>query len=73
VCKSSGGGETLCLFLSIAAIIDDDAGQLPAGTCLYALRHSFITQSLLDGVSTLEVSKIVGTSLALIEKHYGHA
>jgi len=45
---------------------------LPPNTCLYTLRHSFITQALLDGVSTLEVSKIVGTSLAMIEKHYGH-
>lgn len=43
-----------------------------AKTCLYTLRHSFITQTLLDGVSTLEVAKIVGTSLPLIEKHYGH-
>ena len=46
--------------------------QLPRATCLYTLRHSFITQALLDGVSTLEVSKIVGTSLVMIEKHYGH-
>jgi integrase len=46
--------------------------DLPAETCLYTLRHSFITQALLDGVSTLEVSKFVGTSLAMIEKHYGH-
>jgi integrase len=46
--------------------------ELPAGTCLYTLRHSFITQALLDGVSTLEVARIVGTSLAMIEKHYGH-
>jgi integrase len=45
---------------------------LPVETCLYTLRHSFITQALLDGVSTLEVSKIAGTSLAMIEKHYGH-
>jgi len=45
---------------------------LPPQTCLYTLRHSFITQALLDGVCTLEVSKIVGTSLAMIEKHYGH-
>ena len=44
--------------------------QLPSGTCLYTLRHSFITQALLDGVSTLEVSRIAGTSLAMIEKHY---
>lgn len=48
------------------------AAGLPAKTCLYTLRHSFITQALLDGVSTLEVSKIVGTSLVMIEKHYGH-
>lgn len=46
--------------------------ELPPKTCLYTLRHSFITQALLDGVSTLEVSKIAGTSLAMIEKHYGH-
>jgi integrase len=48
------------------------AAGLPPNTCLYTLRHSFITQALLDGVSTLEVSKIVGTSLPMIEKHYGH-
>lgn len=48
------------------------AAGLPANTCLYTLRHSFVTQALLDGVSTLEVSKIVGTSLQMIEKHYGH-
>lgn len=46
--------------------------ELPKGTCLYTLRHSFITQALLDGMSTLEVTRIVGTSLAMIEKHYGH-
>jgi integrase len=45
---------------------------LPQETCLYTLRHSFITQTLLDGLSTLEVTRIVGTSLAMIEKHYGH-
>jgi hypothetical protein len=38
---------------------------------IYGGRY-FITQALLDGVSTLEVTKIVGTSLAMIEKHYGH-
>jgi integrase len=46
--------------------------ELPQGTCLYALRHSFITQALLDGMTTLEVARIVGTSLTMIEKHYGH-
>lgn len=45
---------------------------LPAGVCLYTLRHNFITQALMDGMSTLDVARITGTSLAMIEKHYGH-
>jgi integrase len=45
---------------------------LPNGVCLYTLRHSFITQALMDGMSTLDVARITGTSLAMIEKHYGH-
>jgi site-specific recombinase XerD len=44
----------------------------PAGTVLYTLRHSFITQALLSGMPTLEVAKLVGTSLKMIEQHYGH-
>jgi integrase len=45
---------------------------LPPGVCLYTMRHSWITQSLMDGMSTLEVARISGTSLAMIERHYGH-
>jgi integrase len=46
--------------------------KLPAGVCLYVLRHSWITEAILAGMSTLEVSKLTGTSLPMIEKHYGH-
>jgi integrase len=46
--------------------------RLPAGVCLYTLRHSFITQALMDGMTTLDVARISGTSLAMIERHYGH-
>ncbi|MGH8220577.1 MAG: tyrosine-type recombinase/integrase, partial [Steroidobacteraceae bacterium] len=49
-----------------------ETAGLPTGVCLYTLRHSFITQSLMDGVSTLDVGRITGTSLAMIERHYGH-
>jgi integrase len=48
------------------------AADLTPGTCLYTLRHSFITQALVDGMPTLEVARLVGTSVAMIEKHYGH-
>lgn len=47
--------------------------ELPAGTCLYTLRHSFITTALTQGqMNTLDVARLVGTSLTMIEKHYGH-
>lgn len=45
---------------------------LPTGVCLYTLRHSFITQSLMDGMTSLDVARISGTSLAMIERYYGH-
>ena len=48
------------------------AARLPSGTCLYTLRHSFITQALTDGMTTLDVARLVGTAIGMIEKHYGH-
>jgi integrase len=47
--------------------------ELPKGTVLYTLRHSFITDLLISTrMSTLEVARLVGTSVAMIEEHYGH-
>lgn len=52
------------------------AAGLPAdprtGVCLYTFRHCFITEALLGGMPTLEVARLVGTSVGMIEKHYGH-
>lgn len=52
------------------------AAELPAeprtGVCLYSLRHAFITQALTKGMSTLDVARMVGTSIMMIEKNYGH-
>ena len=48
------------------------AAKLPAGTVLYTLRHSWITEALRGGMATLDVSRLAGTSLKMIEKHYGH-
>jgi integrase len=49
-----------------------EKAELPKGTCLYTLRHSFITQAISDGLSILDVARLVGTSVMMIEKHYGH-
>jgi integrase len=38
----------------------------------YALRHSTITDLIVNGLDTLTVSQLAGTSLLMIEKHYGH-
>ena len=46
--------------------------KLPKGVCLYTLRHSFITQTLQDGLPVSDVAKFVGTSAEMIEKTYHH-
>jgi integrase len=66
-----------------AAVVKDDAGEvlkddkgkevkLPPGVCLYSCRHTYISQAILDGLTTLDVARLTGTSLAMIDKHYGH-
>lgn len=48
------------------------AGLLPATTAM-ALRHSTITDLIvLHSLDTLTVARLAGTSLQMIEKHYGH-
>lgn len=39
---------------------------------LYALRHSAITDMVADGIPIAAIAYRVGTSISMIEKHYGH-
>lgn len=48
------------------------AAKLPLQTVLYTLRHSWITDAIVGGMDLLTVSKLTGTSLVMIERHYGH-
>lgn len=49
------------------------AANLPAAATLYTLRHSTITDLIaLHRLDTMTVAQLSGTSLAMIEKHYGH-
>lgn len=48
------------------------AAGLPAATTAYALRHSTITDLVTAGLPILTVAQLSGTSVAMIEKHYGH-
>jgi integrase len=45
---------------------------LPADTTAYTLRHSVISDLVHGGLDLLTVAQISGTSVAMIEKHYGH-
>lgn len=49
-----------------------EQARLAPGVCLYTLRHSFITTAILEGLTPLEVARLVGTSLTMIDRHYGH-
>lgn len=48
------------------------AAELPASASAYTLRHSVITDLITDGLDLFTVAQISGTSVAMIEKHYGH-
>lgn len=48
------------------------AAELPAETTAYALRHSAITDLVTGGLDLLTVAQLSGTSVQMIEKHYGH-
>ena len=48
------------------------AADLPATVTAYSLRHSVITDLIAAGLDALTVARLSGTSIAMIEKHYGH-
>ena len=45
---------------------------IPPNVCLYDFRHTYISQAIRDGVTVLEVARLTGTSVQMIQKHYGH-
>ena len=50
--------------------------QVAAGTeplrRIYDLRHTFATFALRAGISTFDLSRYMGASLTMIDRHYGH-
>jgi integrase len=39
---------------------------------IYDLRHTFATFALRAGISTFDLSRYMGASLSMIDRHYGH-
>ncbi len=48
------------------------ATGLPDSATAYTLRHSTITDLVQGGLDLLTIAQVAGTSVAMIEKHYGH-
>lgn len=48
------------------------AAKLPPEATAYTLRHSVITDLVHDGLDLLTVAQVAGTSVRMIEAHYGH-
>jgi integrase len=48
------------------------AVKLPDSITSYAMRHSAITDLVTGGLDLLTIAQLSGTSVAMIERHYGH-
>lgn len=46
--------------------------QLPGAVTAYTLRHCVITDLIRSGLPALTVAQLAGTSILMIERHYGH-
>ncbi|MGA2621993.1 MAG: tyrosine-type recombinase/integrase [Thermoguttaceae bacterium] len=47
--------------------------SLPAGTCAYAIRHTYTTEGLERGVPVATMAELLGhQDLGMISRHYGH-
>ena len=61
--------------LADQAIIDSKINENRAHKdrfTIYGLKHSYISHLLMKGESVFDVARLVGVSVAMIEKHYGH-
>ena len=47
-------------------------GKTRGPSRIYDLRHNFATGALRAGISTFDLSRYMGASLTMIDRHYGH-
>ena len=45
---------------------------LPCDVVLYNIRHAAISEMIIGGIDILTAARLTGTSLEMIQKHYGH-
>src|SRR5438874_7506067 len=60
------------LGLALAEVRRAEVGGRPPARRIYDLRHTFATFALRSGISTFDLSRYMGASLTMIDRHYGH-
>ena len=65
-----GGLSTNAISCRIKRIKNSE--DIPDSIVAYSYRHTYITDALQRGVAIATVAELVGTSVAMIQKHYGH-
>jgi hypothetical protein len=45
--------------------------KLPEDTCMYSLRHTYASQSILAGMNLKLLAENMGTSIRMLETNYG--
>ena len=69
----SGAATSTC---TTSATASGSPAQVAAGVeplrRIYDLRHTFATFALRAGISTFDLSRYMGASLTMIDRHYGH-
>lgn len=55
-----------------AVLAASEGSSLPSNATAYTFRHSVLTDLVHQGLDLLSVAQLAGTSVRMIEKHYGH-
>ena len=66
------GGAVEMRFLSKRLQGLAETAGVPKNVTAYSLRHSYGTRMAAAGVPLLDLARIMGTSVQMIERHYGH-
>lgn len=70
---TGAGGERVAVdYLSGRLLHFAESGGVRKHVTAYSLRHAYGTKMVAAGVSLFEVARLMGTSVAMVERHYAH-
>jgi len=58
--------------IRVAVLAASAGSSVPSNATAYTFRHSVITDLVHQGLDLLSVAQLAGTSVRMIERHYGH-